>query len=476
MIIIKNSIVKRWAFSVLSIIVVVIIAIGVVIGIVLQKQYYDAVRLALNSRSSVMVLSSFSTASAVTDEGFNRTARRFVNNFSDKNIMEVWVIDKEGSVVVSSTGFSVEGEKFPDYDYAKTDPQGKGEWIGKMQSGEKVMTLTCMLPENDYGVTGAVRYIISLEDIDNQLIRIWILVAILVFVFILFVIFSGAFFINSIIKPVRSITESAKQISKGDFNVSIEKHKYNDEIGQLGETINNMAREIGETERLKNEFISTVSHELRTPLTAIKGWGETIRYAPKDDTEIIDKGINVIVNESERLTSLVEELLDFSRMEGGKLTLKIDLIDITKELTEVLEVFRERSERDGIDLITEISGGSIKINGDKNRLKQAFVNIIDNSFKYTKRGGYVKVHLECTDKIVKIIISDNGCGISKNDLPKIREKFYKANNSARGSGIGLAVTDEIIKLHNGEMLIDSTVGKGTETTIILSRKGNIRRK
>jgi signal transduction histidine kinase len=163
-------------------------------------------------------------------------------------------------------------------------------------------------------------------------------------------------------------------------------------------------------------------------------------------------------------------------MEGGKLTLKIDLIDITKELTEVLEVFRERSERDGIDLITEISGGSIKINGDKNRLKQAFVNIIDNSFKYTKRGGYVKVHLECTDKIVKIVISDNGCGISKNDLPKIREKFYKANNSARGSGIGLAVTDEIIKLHNGEMLIDSTVGQGTETTIILSRKGNIRRK
>ena len=343
MIIIKNSIVKRWAFSVVSIIVVVIIAIGIVIGIILKKQYYDAVSLALNSRASVMVLSSFNTSSAVTDEGFNRSARRFVNNFSDKNIMEVWVIDKEGGVVVSSTGFSVEGEKFPDYDYAKTDSQGKGEWIGKMQSGEKVMALTCMLPENDYGVTGAVRYVISLEDVDNQLVRIYIFIAFLVVVFILLVIFSGAFFINSIIKPVRNITESAKQISKGDFNVSIEKHKYNDEIGQLGETINNMAREIGETERLKNEFISTVSHELRTPLTAIKGWGETIRYAPKDDTEIIDKGINVIVNESERLTSLVEELLDFSRMEGGKLTLKIDLIDITKDVTANLCEFEKKA-------------------------------------------------------------------------------------------------------------------------------------
>ena len=237
-----------------------------------------------------------------------------------------------------------------------------------------------------------------------------------------------------------------------------------------------MAHEISEAERMKNEFISTVSHELRTPLTAIKGWGETIRSVKDSDSEMLEKGIDVIVNESERLTELVEELLDFSRMESGKMSLKIAPIDITKELNEVLKAFSERSEREGIELIVEVGNNSIKIDGDKNRLKQAFVNIIDNSFKYNKKGGFVKVRLESTDKAVKIIISDNGCGISKNDLPRIREKFYKANNSVRGSGIGLAVTDEIIKLHGGEMLIESKIGQGTQTVLILPRSSKTRRK
>ena len=473
---IKNSIVKRWAFTVLSGIIILIVSIGVLIGHVFKSQYYDSVRLALNSRANSMVISGFTASSTVTDEAFNRSARRFVNNFSDKNLMEVWVIDRNGNVVVSSTGFSVDGEIYPDYDYAKADENGKGEWIGKMQNGEKIMALTYLLPRNENDVGGAVRYIISLEDIDRQIYYVWLFISLLVLVFIGFVITSGAFFIRSIINPVRKLNETASKIAKGDFNVSIEKHKYNDEIGQLCETVNNMAHEISEAESMKNEFISTVSHELRTPLTAIKGWGETIRSVKDSDSEMLEKGIDVIVNESERLTELVEELLDFSRMESGKMSLKIAPIDITKELNEVLKAFSERSEREGIELIVEVGNNSIKIDGDKNRLKQAFVNIIDNSFKYNKKGGFVKVRLESTDKAVKIIISDNGCGISKNDLPRIREKFYKANNSVRGSGIGLAVTDEIIKLHGGEMLIESKIGQGTQTVLILPRSSKTRRK
>lgn len=468
---IKNSIVKRWAVSVLTGIIVLIIAIGVLISFILKEQYYDSVEMTLNSRASAMVLSNFNTASAISDEAFNKLARNFVHNFSDKNVMEVWVIDKNGNVVVSSTGFSVKGEVFPDYNYAKTSDNGKGFWIGKMQSGEKVMAMTYVLPQSDNNVNGAVRYIISLEDIDKQLVQIWIVIGVLLVVFISFVVTSGAFFISSIINPVRKINETASKIAKGEFNVSIDKHKYDDEIGQLCETINNMAYEIGETERMKNEFISTVSHELRTPLTAIKGWGETIRSS-KDDDEIIEKGINVIVNESERLTDLVEELLDFSRMESGKMTLKISRTDIVKDLLEILEVFRERSEREGIELIINIPFNSLIATCDINRLKQVFVNVIDNSFKYNKKGGFVKVDLECTNNDFKVVISDNGCGISKNDLPRVTEKFFKANNSVRGSGIGLAVADEIIKLHKGEMIINSQVGSGTTTTIRIPRKNS----
>ncbi len=301
---VKNSIVKRWSFTVLTGIIVLIMIIGIVIGYIFKTQYYNSVRMTLNSRATTMVVSNFSNPNTLTDENFIKTAKNFVDNFSDKNIMEVWVIDKNGNVVVSSTGFSVKGESYPDYSYAKADENGKAEWIGKMQNGEKVMAMTYILPENENGETGAVRYIISLEDIDIQLYKIWLFIFFLVLIFSGFVILSGAFFINSIIRPVRKINETAAKIAKGDFTASIEKHKYDDEIGQLCDTINNMAFEIGEAEKIKNEFISTVSHELRTPLTAIKGWGETIRSS-KENEEIVDKGITVIVNESEHLPDLV---------------------------------------------------------------------------------------------------------------------------------------------------------------------------
>ena len=472
---IKNSIVKRWVFSVLSGIIALIIALGIFLGFEFKSQYYNTVRTTLNSRANPTVMYNFSSSVPINDETYNRLARRFVNNFPDKNLMEVWVIDGNGKIVASSTGFSVEGERYPDYDYAKENGNGKAEWIGEMKNGEKVMALSYVLPKNESGTEVAVRYIISLAEIDKQLFFVWIFLAFIVILIIFFVVTSGAFFIRSIINPVKKLNEAAEKIAKGNFNVSIEPHKYNDEIGKLCDTVNNMAYEIGETERMKNEFISTVSHELRTPLTAIKGWGETIR-ASKDSDEIVDKGIDVIVNESERLTELVEELLDFSRMESGKMSLKLGIVDIQKELNQVLEVFRARSEREGIKLETDIQNSNVKFSGDRNRLKQAFVNIIDNSFKYNKKGGYVNVKLRVDNKSVIIIISDNGCGISKNDLPKIREKFYKANNSVRGSGIGLAVTDEIIKLHGGEMIINSEIGKGTETIIIIPRDNKIRSK
>lgn len=466
---IKNSIVKRWAFSVLSGIIVLIVIIGVVLSVLVKAQYYESVRVTLNSRASSMVTTEFNISPTLNEEQFIKAARRFLSNFSDKNVMEVWIIDQNGNAVLSSSGFSVSGESYPDYEYAKASENGKSEWIGHMKSGEKVMALTYLFSSSENSTGAAVRYIISLEEIDNHLIGVLILIWALMLIVIAFVITSGAFFIRSIINPVKKINETASKIAKGDFSNSIEKYKYNDEIGQLCDTINNMAREMSETDAMKNEFISTVSHELRTPLTAIKGWGETVRSA-KDDEEIVDKGISVIVSESERLSELVEELLDFSRMESGKMTLKINKIDLAKELSEVLEVFSARSEREGIELKTDVIKGGVFINADKNRLKQVFVNIIDNSFKYNKRGGYVAVQLKCDKKSAIVTIEDNGCGISKNDLPRVREKFFKANNSTHGNGIGLAVADEIIKLHGGAMLIDSKPGQGTKTTLIFPLK------
>ncbi len=462
----RNSIVRRWRISILGTTIFITVAIAVFTCIFVKENHYNIVEATLRSRANSLVMTYFDSEYYVYDALFNDMANDFVNDFSDKELMEVWVIDRHGNVVASSSGFSVKDEIYPDYDYALSNDNGIGNWVGKTSTDEKVMALTYILPSNSQGVSGAIRYIISLEDIDSQLIKVFIIVTLLALLVILFVFVSGVFFIKSIIIPVNKINETANKIAKGDFSVSIDKHKYNDEIGTLCKTINNMAYEIGETERIKNEFISTVSHELRTPLTAIKGWGETIRSS-SDDSELVNKGIDVIVNESDRLSELVEELLDFSRIESGKFSLRVSEMDIIVELNEVIKAFETRSTRENIELIADIPIDTLKINGDRNRIKQAFVNIIDNAFKYNKESGFVKISLETTDNSVIIKVSDNGCGISRFDLPRIKEKFFKANNSVRGSGIGLAVTDEIIKMHNGEIKIESTVGEGTTVSITL---------
>jgi signal transduction histidine kinase len=220
------------------------------------------------------------------------------------------------------------------------------------------------------------------------------------------------------------------------------------------------------TDKMKNDFISTVSHELRTPLTAIKGWGEMLKELDGEDREISRRGTEVIINESERLAHLVEELLDFSRMQNGNMTLRLEKIDVLAELDEAVFVFKERSKRDNIDIKYNAPEIPAPMMGDPNRIKQVFVNLLDNAFKYNKQGGLVDVDAIVDDGVLTINISDTGCGISEEDLPNIKKKFYKANLQVRGSGIGLAVVDEIVKLHNGVFEINSVVGVGTTVSVV----------
>ena len=257
----------------------------------------------------------------------------------------------------------------------------------------------------------------------------------------------------------------ARQIARGDLKSRIVKIS-DDEIGELCETINFMADELENSERLKNEFISSVSHELRTPLTAIKGWAETL-MSMESDPATLQKGMRVITAETERLSGMVEELLDFSRIQDGRLKMNFQKMDILAELGEAVLIYTEKARQEDIEVTYREPEMLPFIYGDKNRLRQVFINVIDNAIKYSDPGGSVKVDAFQRGEDILITVADSGIGIQPEDLPKIKTKFFKANYSRRGSGIGLAVADEIIQMHHGSIDIESTPGVGTTVIITI---------
>lgn len=277
---------------------------------------------------------------------------------------------------------------------------------------------------------------------------------------------SGIYFIRSIVRPIRDVSGMAKKIAMGDFESKIEM-KANNEIGELCDSINYMAGELKAADSLKNEFISSVSHELRTPLTAIRGWAETAKLSIGYDEETVKKGLDVVLTESERLNSLVEELLDFSRMQSGRLSLNVETFDLRRVIRESAEMYFELAKKQGVELVYIPLPEAIVCKGDINRIKQVFINVIDNALKYNQPDGQILISSRLDEGCVQVEISDTGVGIAAQDLDRVKEKFYKANKTVRGSGIGLAVADEIMKQHNGFLLIDSTEGIGTTVTVVL---------
>ncbi len=465
-----KGITLRWLINIIGVIVVFFIIVFVVSSSAIKSYYYSNVESILNSGTSVTTVSYFSSN---LDNGvtLEQSAVEFIDSYSYRDKTTIWIIDSDGQVIMSSSGFAIDKQDMPDYNQALLNPNEAGKYIGDIDGGEKVMAVCRVIKNSNGDIAGAVRVMTTMEQVDNQIGSLVFLIFIgLVFVFAI-IIFSNLFFIRSIIIPIQEINETTKKISQGDFSVRIEK-KYNDEIGNLCDSINTMAEEISTTDKMKNDFISTISHELRTPLTSIKGWGETLTFGMDDSVdEITRKGLEVIVKEAGRLEGFVEELLDFSRLQSGRMNLRLAKTDIFAELDETVFTFRERAMREGIEVKYSIPEVAAVANADANRLRQVFMNILDNALKYSRSPSKIFVKAEFTKidekTFIKISVADQGCGISKEDLPHVLDKFYKANVSVRGSGIGLAVTNEIVNLHNGKLEIDSEEGKGTLVTIYL---------
>ena len=455
---------KRWMVNSISVVLFIVLLAVAAFSAEMGSYYYSTLSESLKQKAE-NAISSFDYYR--TEAGYYDNARAVVAGEPNSDKLEVEYLDADGQIRFSSsdlTAFRSPGT--PDIAEAISMKRTK-VWIGADPStGEHIMAASSPLMI-DGEVVGVMRYVTSLNKVDKQIIII-VAIALGIGLGILgMVYFSNLYFIRSIVDPVAGITETAKRIAAGSYGVQIEK-RYDDEIGALTDTINDMSLKINQSEKMKNEFISSVSHELRTPLTAINGWAETIMNGEVRDAGDVKKGMGIIVSEARRLTNMVEELLEFSRIQDGRFTLSVEPMDIKAELEDAVYTYREFFRREGIELNHfDCDEEFPPIAGDPERLRQVFCNLLDNAAKHGGSGKRIDTAIARDEDQVVITIRDYGPGIPAEELPHVKYKFYKGSSKARGSGIGLAVCDEIITRHEGTLDIDNAEGGGCIVTIHL---------
>lgn len=458
----RRSIATRWMMNTLSVVTLLLVVANLCVYYFTKQYYYGSAEsyVISEANASEMVLVRLYEDLSTN---FSTEVRHIIENFEKKDQMEMMSINRAGEVTLSSSGFSPDKTYYmPDYEAALKDENGMGVFMGR-DGGENILAVTIVLTTSSSSVS-ALRFVTSLTFVDNQLSGIMFAALMISAVILLIVVLTGLYFVKSICVPLVQISSTAKKLAKGDFSERLPIVS-NDEIGQLSRAFNEMADGLENAEQIKNDFISSVSHELRTPLTAIKGWGETLNLGY--DPETFTKGMKVITGETQRLERMVEELLDFSRIQSGHFTLQMTTIDVIAELEDALLIYIDKAKKEGIALTYNEPEFLCAVIGDKNRLRQVFINIIDNALKYTETGGAIDILAEKNDSSVVISVTDSGAGIAPEDLPKVKQKFYKANSTKHGSGIGLAVADEIITMHGGLLEVESELGYGTTVTITL---------
>lgn len=457
-----KSITTRWLLNVYLIIVAAVTAIAVIVSMLFSSLIFSSVQ-----SQGADYAQEFDSLTAANADNFYDLAIQASEDFQYKDKIEVQVINNKGAIIVSTTGFQPTDDVVDEYSKAVNSSSGRSVMRIKNYGGERIIAETQVIYGTNGEILGAYRWISSLKAAYKR-INITIAIIILLYLSVLgLCALSGFFFMKAIVVHLREMGNTARKIAGGDFKARLE-IKERDEIGELSETINYMASELENAETMKNDFISSVSHELRTPLTAIRGWGETAKMSVGVDEELVARGLDVVLSEADRLSGLVEDLLDFSRMQSGRMIVNnVVPTDVSELLCKVADMYTELAVKQGIELSYNPPAQSSIVMSDADRLKQVFINVIDNAVKYTEKGGLVLVAQTREEGCVRIVVKDTGVGIPAEDLDHVKEKFFKSNKTIRGSGIGLAVADEIIKQHQGLLFIESTEGVGTTVTIVL---------
>ena len=465
---------NRWMLSSMAVMLLLTLLALTAYAAAIGSYYYSSVRTGLETKASSSA-SFFSNYVTRTYAEYYQSAYRYTALFDERDKLDLQFISASGRIEVSTYGLAAGTMPGTEDISAALESGEPRSFMGRdPATGERIVAVSSTLVYGDGRIMGLIRYVSSLKLVDRLVVRN-VLIAVAIAAGLLLAVFlTNLVFIRNIVTPIGEVTAMTRRIADGGYGSQIQ-NKYRDEMGEMVSAINDLSIQISQSEKVKTEFISSVSHELRTPLTAITGWTETLSYDESLDEDTRKKGLAIVLEEARRLTNMVEELLVFTRIEDGRFTVRIDKLDIEAELEEACFTCRELIKQEGIKLeYTPPEEPMPIIPGDPERLKQVILNILDNAAKHGGSGKRITVDLSLEEDyqasgrdFVCIRVRDYGPGIPPDELGSVKLKFYRGSSKARGSGIGLAVCDEIVRLHNGILDIDNAPGGGCVVSVFL---------
>ncbi len=461
-----GSLRKRWLFNTAGVILALGIVCVLAITAFFAAYYYSSMEADLRSRART-TREFFADYVNQNYGEFYQSCITYARTFEDRNSIELQFINRSGEIVASSYGeWAGKSPSTPEIQKAMSS-RGIESYVGKApDTGERIIAMSSPMIFSNGEVMGVLRYVTSTRIVDQQIVLVAVVCTLVLMGILAIVVLTSWAFINTVMTPVNQITEKARLIASGSYGTQIST-KYDDEIRDLADTINEMSVKISQNEKMQAEFISQLSHELRTPLTVINGWSETL-LADESMDEQTRQGLKIISSEAKRLTEMVTELLDFTRMQDGRMTLSVEPTDIRGEFEDTVYMYGSRLSQDGIKLNYQESDAEIpEIPCDAKRLRQVFLNILDNAAKHGGEGKRIDAGISYEDENVVVRIRDYGPGIPEDEIPLVKMKFYKGSSKARGTGIGLAVCEEIVELHGGTLTLENAPGGGTLVTVTL---------
>ena len=457
---------RRWLINTLCVVLPLAIVCVFAVTASFAAYYYSGMESDLRYRARTTT-EFFAENMNVDYNAYYQSCVKYAQTYEDRNSIELQFINAQGMLVASSYGPWAGDAPNTSEIREAMDTRSLRAFVGRDEhTGEHIMAVSSPMIYSNGEVIGVLRFVTGTRVMHMQIVFIALVAVAFFVVFVLIIVLLTNYYIHTILVPVADITEKAQRIATGSYGIQIQS-KYRDEIGVLADTINEMSNKISQNEKVQTDFISSLSHELRTPLTAITGWSETLLTDENLDRGT-RRGMEIILRESKRLTEMVLGLLEFSRIEGDRMTLNIEMADIRSEFEDTVFMYGSRLKQEGITLnYIETDDDIPEIPCDPKRLRQVFLNILDNAAKHGGDGKTIDATIRATDIAVIITIRDYGPGIPEDEIPLVKKKFYKGSSKARGTGIGLAVCDEIVTMHDGSLDIANADGGGTQVRICL---------